>query len=74
MRFLYKGTFNFSGQVMILYTHSASKTQAYTALIKKLAPMVKYTDSYLRRYFSGDKDNYRIELLQSHLTDKPNLP
>lgn len=58
---LFKGAFNFYGEVINLWTHASSEEQAFTYFIKKLAFRVDRTRISISNYFRSGKDNFLIE-------------
>ena len=58
---LYKGTFNYYGEVITLWTHARSEEQAFTYFIKKIAFQLDRTRLSISNYFFSGKDNYLIE-------------
>lgn len=58
---LYKGSFNYYGEVITLWTHSHSKKQAFTYFIKEIAFQVDRTRISVSNYFHSGKDNHLIE-------------
>jgi hypothetical protein len=56
----YQGKFNFSGQVITLYTDAKSKSRAYYNFITRLSKMVNYSTQFLKSYFVFYKNNYNI--------------
>ena len=63
---LYKGSFNFYGETMNLWTHASSKEQAFTYFIKKLAFQLDRTRISVSNYFLSGKDNYLIEQIKEN--------
>ncbi len=58
---LYKGSFNYYGEVINLWTHAKSKNQAFNYFIRKLAFQLDRTRISVSNYFHSGKDNYLIE-------------
>ena len=58
---LYKGSFNYYGETINLWTHAHSKEQAFTYFIKELAFQLDRTRISVSNYFLSGKDNYLIE-------------
>lgn len=58
---LFKGTFNWHGEVLTLYAHAATKRQAKTYMCSQIAKKVGITASKVRLYFSGKEENFRVE-------------
>ena len=57
---LYKGTFNWFGEVHTLYTHAPSLPKAHTNLFHQLADKVGYHFSYISIYYNLGKHEYQI--------------
>ena len=62
---LFKGTFNISGQRVVLYTHSLTESKAFINFITKLAKINNLNKHYFMSMFDGSKDNYLIERIRS---------
>lgn len=58
---LFKGSFNFQGEVITLYTHSKDEKGAFRNLIAQLVRKVEYSGWHLRNYYNGEKDNFIVE-------------
>jgi len=58
---IYKGTFNWKGEIHTLYTTALHKDHAYALLIPKLAKILGYNRAPLYAYFAHDKPNHEIE-------------
>jgi len=62
---LFKGSFNNSGEMIILYTHASTIKQAYNNFIHQLIDVLKLDKEEgkrkLRNYYSGRKANYEIK-------------
>ena len=59
---LFKGNFNISGQVIIVYTHANKKEHAYLNFMNQLCKKLDLTNTRaVMRIFNGSKDNYFIE-------------
>lgn len=59
---LFKGTFNWHGEVLTIWTHTDSEKQAFSLMIARLNNKLDYTRAAISRYFSDPwKDNYKIE-------------
>lgn len=57
---LYKGLFNWYGEVYTVYVRVHSKVQAKLLMGKDLSPILGYSSVFIGHYFK-DKDNYQIE-------------
>jgi len=58
----YKGTFNYHGQNIILWTHAKDEHKAFCNFLAQLVPVLQCIRIKLYNYFkSTDKDNYIIE-------------
>ena len=58
---LFKGSFNYYGENIVLWTHAHSEKQAFTYFIKEIAFQVDRTRISVSNYFHSGKDNYLIE-------------
>ena len=56
---LYKGSFNYQGEIHTIYRHAASTRQAYRLMIRALAKKLSMMQTPLANYF-GDSDRYKI--------------
>ena len=59
----HKGTFNFNGEVINLWTLAKTKGEAKRFFIIKLAKKLNRTQSSLRRYYSSGKSNFEIKVI-----------
>ena len=57
---LFKGTFNYHGEIHIRYTHAATELGAFCNIIRGLATDLDTSQARLAGYFSGT-DHYKIE-------------
>lgn len=58
---LYKGNFNWYGQVFILYTHALSEQKAFRNFCHQISRKVGYSISRVRNYFDQQRmDNWYI--------------
>ena len=57
----YKGTFNWHGEVLILYRHAPSEGQAFNFMTRALADQLAVHIGVVRGWFNGQQDNYKIE-------------
>ena len=59
---IYKGTFNWQGEVIELITRRAAMNEgvAYRQLTRALAKRLGQSITVVHNYFSGSKDNYTI--------------
>jgi len=60
----FKGTFNWHGQVIILWNHADDSRQAYRRFMSRLAKDLGRTSGCIRRHFGNGKDNFKIELIK----------
>ena len=60
-KLLYKGTFNWQGEIHIFYRHAVSKAQAKVLMLRELAGLVDRSVKTLVCYFGGRKDNFSLE-------------
>lgn len=58
---LFKGKFNWKGEVHTLWTHSHCKHKAKQAMIVRLANVLDVVRLTLAREFDGDRDNFSIK-------------
>ena len=58
---LFKGTFNVSGQNIILFSQSGTKERAFENFINQLCKRTKLGKINLKYMFGGQKDNYLIQ-------------
>lgn len=56
---LYKGIFNWKGEVKTLYKHALNKKVAFNLFINELSNIYKISRPYIRNYFSGT-NRYKI--------------
>lgn len=64
---LYKGVFNWHGEIFTLHKRAHSSTQAYKMMCTDIAHRVGMTSWAVRQYFSPDKDRYEVvQLLDNH--------
>ena len=56
----YKGTFNISGQNVLLYTHANSLLQAKRFFMHQMGSMFNIPLKRLSDIFNGEKDNFLI--------------
>ena len=57
----YKISLNWYGELKVLWTEAASNTQARTFVLQKFAKTVGMEPNAVRAYFSGSRDNIKIE-------------
>lgn len=57
----YKGSFNWYGELITLWTHASSESKAKSNLLRQLSKKVDISYSYMIRYFNGNIDNLKIE-------------
>jgi len=60
---IYKGTFNYQGEVSTLQTAvpCTCSSQAHAIFTAVLARKYATTLRHIKTYFNGEKDNYKIE-------------
>lgn len=58
---LYKGNFNYSGELFELYTHAGSPELAFLNFVTQLSKQVKVGKRTIMNKFDGSSDNYYIE-------------
>ena len=58
---IYKGTFNWKGEVHTLYTTAVNKDVAFTFLVKKLSKKLGVIRVSVYNYFIHGVDRYEIE-------------
>jgi len=60
---LYKGDFNWHGQLFTLYTQTNKESAAFNNFCKQLTKKVGYSFNYVRNYFlKFNRDGYLITL------------
>lgn len=59
---LYKCTFNWYGQVIVLYRYGLNKDHAKRLCVYFLSKRLGRTISTIFNYFNGTRDNYRIDI------------
>jgi hypothetical protein len=60
MKNLYKGQFNYQGEIHTLYRYAKSNEGAKGLMIIELSKRLGISASALRLYFSGSRDNYSV--------------
>jgi len=60
-KFLFKGTFNWHGEVHYIYKHAPDAESAFTLMILTLSMLLKTSARNIRFYFNGSKDNFILE-------------
>ena len=56
----YSGNYNHQGEIFRLWTHAPGPGKAHQDFIVQLAERLKRTKAYLRAYFNGSRDNFKI--------------
>ena len=56
----YSGNYNHQGEIFRLWTHAPGPEKAHQDFIVQLAERLKRSKAYLRSYFNGMKDNFKI--------------
>jgi hypothetical protein len=57
---LYKGEFNYKGQIFVLYKHAYTERQAFELFCRELAKTIGVVINTIRLEFNNSKDNYKI--------------
>ena len=57
---VYKGSFNWHGQVFTMHTSALSKTQARNNCIKRIAGEVDKPVGIVKLYFNNGPDNWKV--------------
>lgn len=57
---LFKGTFNWYGEIHILYRHAYSLAQALQLMLRALAKTLD--NKSVLYYFDGRRDNFKLEV------------
>ena len=57
---LYKGTFNWHGEIHKLFTTATSPQQARNFMMKRLADELGMKPGGVRAYFDGKIDNWKV--------------
>lgn len=58
---LYKGKFNYYGELFNFFRHATTNSKAYFLMTRKLALNLKISHYSVRCYFNGKKDNFKIK-------------
>jgi len=58
---LYKGQYNYQGEIHKLWTYAKCPAAAHRNFIAKLAKLLGISNYKLRCYFNGYKNNYKIK-------------
>ena len=58
---LWKGTFNWSGEVFTIYKRAHNESTAFQLMAFELAKRKGLTAWAIRQYFNGEKDNFEIK-------------
>jgi len=56
----YSGNYNHQGEIFRLWTHALGPGKAHQDFVCQLAERLKRSKAYLRSYFNGMKDNFKI--------------
>ena len=59
---LYKGIFNYSRGLDVLYAYAYSERQAFETMVRRLARDHDVSVAAVRGVFNGEKENYRIKI------------
>lgn len=60
-KILYKGVFNWYGEIHTFYRHAYSLAQAKVLMLRKLAELVDRSVESVLPYFNGKKDNFGLK-------------
>lgn len=58
---LYRGQFNWYGEIFVIWKHAANWQKAFFLMIKEIAKTLGINEYRVRIYFNGNEDNYKIE-------------
>ena len=58
---LWKGTFNWSGEVFTIYKRAHNKSSAFQLMALEVAKRKSISAWAVRQYFNGSKDNFTVE-------------
>jgi len=61
MKVLYEGTFNWHGEIEVIYRYAKSEGQAKALMTRHIARKKDVLPSVTTGYFDGSQDNFRIE-------------
>ncbi|KKM98773.1 hypothetical protein LCGC14_1154520 [marine sediment metagenome] len=65
MNHLYRGEFNFQGEIHKLYTHAKNREKAFVNFSVQLSKILEYTGKKVSNYFRMDKrPKFKIILLK----------
>lgn len=62
IKHLWKGLFNYTRQLHVLYCYAYTKRQAWLSFCRQLSRRHNVPLNYVTCYFDGSKDNYEIEI------------
>ena len=62
VKHLYRGTFEYSHKLYILYTYAFSPTQAKEVFIRRLAKKHDVSIYAVRQIFDGSKPNFEVKI------------
>lgn len=57
---LYRGQFNYQGEVHILWRHADNPIHATHIMFVSLSKVLDVSPYHVRQYFNGNKDNFSI--------------
>ena len=60
--YLFRGTFNYSREVIVKYSCAPTWAKAKTNMIEQLAGDHGVSRESVKAIFNGDRDNYKIEI------------
>ena len=59
---LFKGTFNWNGEVLVLFNYATTNDIAFSYFIARLSNEIGFNRSFVSNYFTNpEKDNWKIE-------------
>lgn len=67
---LYKGTFNWHGEIHYLHKHAGNAESAFTLMLLNLSIILKTSVRNIRFYFNGSKDNFILEKVKRKRKDR----
>ena len=66
----YKGVFNWSGEIITLYTSTSSVQRAMKNFSHQLAIRTGYSAKYVKEYFSPEANNWEIKKMKGEKDEK----
>jgi len=61
MKILFTGTFNYHGEVSVVYRYAKTERQAWGLMCRRLAKKYRVLPSVTTGYFNGSQDNFKIK-------------